>query len=1058
MALPCKQVSAPNTGGRKKKPFNRDELSDIAKRVRNKRRLFEAAGMQQRGNVARASDAMSRKVEEVEAAFMGEAAELIHLKPNQSDAIGGLWASLLGQTIRGIIDPTLTKSVAGSVRSSILEAGRIAENSVGFASRIEFSKKLGDVVASIRSITKAKGLDFNTTNRLIQETIDVAQLPKLLDTYGRTPGTERIAQLDYQKYVKEMNELGFNEVEIDGMVDAVSGVTSVFDELRTIAMAHGVATGSVGLPKLPTDDFAWRAKDLDVEEGILKNLNSGSETAQAAWTKSRATWHYIPEDDIIAANFLGTGVQELRELMVDPVAFRSFLHDNVTASQLDALVDSGVMSKLPMSSRDVFNYLVRQYELPYKDLNEMFTVDPQLAIEKYSQSLKRSVHDSAMLRTVAHDGVKYGWAVTLEQKASNPELYKDFVTLKSAGGKYLQDLDGNKLSALDSVLVHPIVARQWAGLMDVSMSPGKMGAFAQAWSTISSSLDKSILLAQGPLYPGRIFLSNMVSGVAGGMNPSHLLPAYFDMVRSSKGLDFLDNTKTRFEFSDGSKYTEQEMFKKLLIRRNVEIAPLSGSRIQSARFDALNPKNIGKALNYAWHYTNAFGTPWSGERAKRGTEYIGNLLGKQLDESFAPIGAFTQQLDVAFRWATAKSFRGGEFKDFDQMLSHLDNHFYMFDDTGALGKATKSVQSFVGYSLQNTPAMIRFALRSPQKFIAYNRIIQLQNQEHIDPNNPPPEAGFRSDDLNKYPILLQKDGNEYTTLIPTNYDPILDAFTFLDSTSKFVQRTAFGQYTGTSEEQRKQAMGKGGWQDLMRGILSNSRFSGPVNVLTGYDPFSDRTAKSDALEAGTNFLGLKMSPFSAALLSIIPPLEVLDRMNPGEKFGLREQRNEYGEVTRQGKVSYAGVPRDRADAKIGDTASKDWRFTAMRQLGMNVKVINTAVNMQSNYADIESSANEIRGTITNAQKDLKGRRMKGEVSEQEYAMREAQIEEAVDKWLQLKWDMGRIKVWGMQNKVPERDVIRRLRDAGLAADELPMPGASKTRQLIDEAAMLRGLK
>ena len=45
-----------------------------------------------------------------------------------------------------------------------------------------------------------------------------------------------------------------------------------------------------------------------------------------------------------------------------------------------------------------------------------------------------------------------------------------------------------------------------------------------------------------------------------------------------------------------------------------------------------------------------------------------------------------------------------------------------------------------------------------------------------------------------------------------------------------------------------------------------------------------------------------------------------------------------------------------------------------------------------------------------------------------------------------------------QNKVPEKDVLTRLKDAQLAASDLPMPGAQKTRELIDEAARLRGLK
>lgn len=1057
---------------RRKKDFNRGEVNDTIKRNTQLRRILDMVSVPSRDAQGEAVKTISKATELDDANFAMLTAEMVNLRPQQRDAIGGLFASMLGEKIRGVLDPTLTRSTAGEVRNVMLETKRLAEGTLDFVAKHKYVQQVDEAISSFKEVMKRRGItDRAAIQEALLDTIEIGQLPKLRQTYGEgVDAVDQVLNHRYNQYVSRMQAIGLEPVDIENMVRASEDISSVFDEERLIALAQGVDVGDVrqGLmgyfPRIATDDFKLRMNDIKEEPELFAQLKSGQMPMSTVFNRSRKTYHYIPADDQIVATLVGKTPTEVRDMLNNPTEWRRFLHDNISTDQLDTLVDTGVFHKLPMTSKEVFDYMVRQYELPYKGLNEMFILDPQAAIERYAMGLHQSVANHAIFNKVAFDGLKAGWSVLPEQVAADPQTYKGFVRLKDVDSKFLSKLDGQELDKLGEVYVHPIVADQWKGVVDLASNPAHMSQAAHAWHYISSAFNTGVLLSQGVMYPGRVFLSNLIAGVGGGMNPMYLLPSWLDTVRSMKGLEFLDDTKKVFQFGDGTAYTKREMYERLLKHRNVKVAPLTGGQqLPIVQWEALNPKNLPGALRYLWDYTNSFGTPWSGERFKRFGTYASEQLYKQLRESFAPIANFTQMMEFGFKWATLQSMPKA-FNTFDDALKHIDNYFYMFDDPGKFGGMYgRYVQPFSGYMMQNTPSMLRFMLKSPQKVVAYQRLLQLYNAETVDPQNPPPEAGFRSDDLNKYPIALQKDPNTgaYITLLPTNYDPILDAFMFVTGTADAAKHLFLGHYTGTSEEQRKQATGGAGWQKVLSDVLQGSYWESPVQILTGYDPFTGEIAK-DSLTRPTSFLGVRMSPLAKALISSVPPLDMLNRANPGGMFGLREVRDARNNVLRKAQPSImeqANLPfageRSDADTRIGDAASKNQVYNAMRFLGMNVKTIDVAKNMQSSYADIKNASSEIRGGIAVAQKSLKARQMEGSITPEQYAKAEAEINKAVDTWLQLEWDLGRVRLWMAQNRVPEKEVFSKMRDQGIATSSLPMPGAKKTRELLDEAARIR---
>ncbi len=1059
--------------GRKRKPFNRGEESDLRKLIKLRKKMLKEAAVAHTDEVVEAARVESMRKDVAESLFTAEAGDIIVLNPKQRDAIGGLFASLFGENHKSLLSPN-DFSVSGEVKEGLLEAGRVAQNMVLNAAKVDTVKRVSAVTDAVDELARKHGISKSDMRELVVDTIEVGQIPKQRRIYGSTPAIDLIQNSRYQSYRELAAGFGLDDGEIDHLIKLGEDISSAFDEVRMMASAVGVDIGKLKelgyFPRIATSDFAFRLRDLKVDENLLAELKTGRMPLSAVWQKSRKSWHYLPEDDVLAADILSVGVQELRELMGDPIAFRQFLDENVTASQLDTLVDAGVLNKLPMSGREVFEYLARQYELPYKHLDEMFVLDPEEALDEYARGLKDAVRNSAMLRTVTHDGLKGGWAITEAQKVANPEEFAGFVPLSSALPADLADQAAHTQAAY----VHPVVARQWKALIEASSNPNTLGAAGNIWHFLTGSLNRSVLLGQNVLYVGRVFLSNVVASLAVGSNPGNWLPSFIDIIRARKGgLEFLDDTKT-FAVLDGKPYTERQAFRKFLTHRNIEVAPLSGTKLEAVKFEALNPKYAPKALNYWWHYTNNFGTPWSGERITRGVEYGAALVSKGLSEAFAPIGSTTQMVELAFKWAAFKSIthKGvgnaignaalGRIKHVDSFrdaMRLLDDHFYMFDDPGTFGKGySKYVQPFAGYMLKNTPAMLRFMLRNPMKFLSYHRLLQTQNLENIDPNDPPPEAGFRSTDLNKYPIILQRveKTGEYITLMPTNYDPILDALTFVDNTGKSIQRV-FGQFAGTSEEQREQVMGKDTWQSFLNGVLNQSYWSAPVEILTGYDPYTGQVRDDKPLSKKTVFLGVEMSPLMKAVLSFIPPIEMLNRSNPFGVFGYTELKDAKGNVIRDKSSPKIPGLKDRTDrdAKALDTADRLWQVKVLRNLGANVKTIDTFSNMQMSYKDISVDSKELRTSIVNAQKELTVAYSNGAITEEEYAVRKTEIEDTIDKWLQLEFDLRRVQIWMIQHKVPEKDVFNKMRDMQIVQDQLPLPGADYTRQLIQEAMELR---
>lgn len=1056
----------PLSAGRKKKPFNTKEKSDIQK-------LKEEYHLRLEMMSSNLSNQVAKRLAELESIFNASIGEIITLKPDQYDRIGSFLAAKLGWKRNNPLNPTLNFSQAGEVRQNLLETKRVANNMLDELGKLASLKHINELKEILNRFAKEKNIPKSELRAIFVDTLEIGEIPKLNAKYGNSSGVRYFQNARYQRYLDRMEELGFSPQEIEILRNKSFAVASAFDEMRVLAEVVGVPIDKLQdlgyFPRIPTRDFYLRLKDMarkNSDEDLAKKLKFGN-TMSADWQKSRETNWFIPEDINIASEFLGISTDEMMELLDDPTAFRNFLHENLTASQLDTLVDSGVFAKLPMTGREVFDYMSKQYELPYKHINEMFIQDPLLAIEKYSAELKTATANSAMAKMVAKDGLSNGWAITKSQLEQLPEnIRKNFRPLGSLDlSKWYTP---EELSQLDNLYVHKVVADQWKSILDISSSPTQMGNFARIWTNIMYPLNKSTLLSQNVLYLGRLLLGGVISSHALGTNLASVPQSIMQIWRSSKiGFEAFDDKRV-IATINGKGYTERELFRLFYRRRGNDIAPgTSGIKIDIIRSDALNPLNMKKAFGYLINYSEIWKDPMRG--VGRGLEYFGSLAKESFDKMFAPIALAGNFIDLSLKWAAFKSLmdpslsnrtgqfisglgsRPRSFDNFDEAFRHIDEYFYMYDEVGTLTDAyAKFVRPFGIYAALNPPAMMRYAMRSPEKFLAYHRLLQLWN--YSSGGALIPEGGFAPSDETNYPVVMRIDQQtgEAFTLLPNSYDPLTDSFTFYKETGEVIQRVVFGQYAGTTKEQMAQVRGEG-IQEYLQKVFNETYYGRFASLFTGIDPLTNRKRNENTRNT---YFGIEMSPVAEAFLGFLPPIDALNRMNPGGIFGTTEIRGGRDEILQEGKPSIFGYQRTDGDRKDYTFKKANPLERVLMALGANIRAVNIGKNMGFTYAEIERTANEIGNKAREEQKTLASLRDKPEFKK-EYESRKAKLEHMLDVELQLRYDLARVLKWLSDNNIPTRDALKEIRDRNLEIQNLPLPGFEKRRELIIEGLQKR---
>lgn len=761
----------------------------------------------------------------------------------------------------------------------------------------------------------------------------------------------------------------------------------------------------------------------------------------------------VPELEAIRDDLVheagGLTADDLQDLFQKPLEWLEYLHKNLTAEQVDALVDSGILSKVPMTTKEVFDYFVKQYDLPYQKVSELFVTNPVQALEKYKNSLRRASGDSAMFRRIIHDGSKSGWIV--------PRAMSD--DPKFAGFKNLQDIDIARfgISEADAetfkgAFVHPIVYSQLSGLVELQTQPKTMHEFAQALAWLQRQLNGGALLGSNVAWVAKTFLGNTIQYVSGGGNMARIIPAHVDMMKLMRsGLEAFDDTKPFLE--DGGVFiTKREAIKRFTIGRGHDFIPMTdGQRVSDALsgYQSVNPKNIPKALHNIYTYGQLFGSPIDG--IKGSVTYTAKMLEDMQSTLLHPFAVSTNYLDISTKWGLVTSTMrikdvADNIREAQQLLSgkhfnatmddafqHLDNYMV---DYASLGKGVqwfgKYVRPFAGYAVMNPPMQLRHAMRNPTKFMAYMRLYSFLNSQNDKPDVT--EAGFSKYELNDLPMSLGYDPatKQATTLFTSNFDPIVDALVFGKDTATKVQRL-FGQNTGNGYERRSDILTPYTARQFMSDMVTKNANS-LVKVLAEVSSGKDSFTGMEIDKTKADLFGVPVSSDVAWVLGKLPLVSALDRRLGGR--GSIE--DPIGNVVSPAVPGLLGTP-DRPASRSEKTAFYTekqlgtFRASVISAVGLKVKTIDVAENNQFYLADITRTGTELSSAIKKKEMILR---------EKPTSEGLKQLEVMRSQYIQLIVDATRVKLWMEKNNVPSKDSLNKLREAGIAIRTLPIPSAA----------------
>ena len=971
---------------------------------------------------SRASDT-AMKVQEYWEGLVFEAGKLNWLQPNKQSNVSQFLADHLGQKI----------GQAGDVRESLLNVRRLVDGNLREAGIYQMMGKQRDFAQAVKNTgVKLDAADFD---RFVEEGLT----PQRLAVYGNQPQQQSLLLTRFNKFKQDMLGKGLTDDQITLLLDKANGVASQWDEVRAIALATGMNVGemtNIGyIPRIFSNPVKRELKRTNA----LGNITE--EGTQSLIAKSRETWRYLPEDHDMAAKMLGVDANQLDTLIANPGQFAEYLSKRVTDDQLDLLVDSGIMSKVPMLGTEVAEYMTKKYKIPLIDA-DVFIHDPIAASNGMIDKLKRGAQQSAMVKFLSTEGMTAGWAVPEAVVTANPGNYGKFVKLSSV------------VDVKNDLYVHPTVASNLTGLLKIAESPAEMtkaGAILKWWKSNFS------MQALGNPITGSVYLTGqLMSGMGSTVGRGAGLTDYFASLLdislvSSKGLAAFDNVKP-FRFQDGKNVTHREFVAQVLRNFSHNILPgidVTGTGAGMIDIKQLDPRYIRQ------HFENIRAAGQSGG-VKGYISEINSVLKEQRDAVFLPTLRMASMIDMAGQLAVARGKAtlgyGGVkafIKDADQALigwsttrhstwaevmTEVKQAFPMFDDVGSVTDVVTSVAPFQAWAMQNLPLQLRDMMRQPSRWYNYARMNALWNDNQMG-SDTLEAGGMQAWERDKYGFVLNNDPatKQTTMLFHADLDPRWGAISWIAGLGEDKSAEALRSKIKGESTQKK-----------INALVAKTMFSGVYKALSGIDPLTGVKRDDSPLEF-EQFGGMTMPPVVAAILSISPVLNSIDRLPviSGQRALLDPRTNAVlqpaidGWLGNQGKLTPKQLEGTEATLQV---------------LGGRVRVINRFANMKMTWRDTERVVNTLRKEQSTSQQRLQVDIKRGAVKtdSDSYKKRVAAINQMTDVMLQLNLDLGRIERWAEQNNLPPDKAFEMIEKEQLVLDDIPLPGADYLRQQLDE--------
>ena len=657
---------------------------------------------------------------------------------------------------------------------------------------------------------------------------------------------------------------------------------------------------------------------------------------------------------------------------------------------IERLVDSGVISKVPMTSVEVAEHLIKKYDLPYSGIDELMVVDPVQAYRKAKGQLSDRLRKSFTIKGMSKQAIEDGWGVTATQRAASPE-YKNFVQLSQA------KLELAGIDAPDGLYFHPMVADAVHTIIDVSTDPASLGTLASIWQYTWQLAKEQVLTTSG--FMGRQVMQLFISSALSGTNMAHIPTSISDWVKFGKGgVDVFDNVR-KFKVGD-VEYTMRDVVVEA-IKRGVldnDVGVGIGFTIGKSGDPTGNPLKIGKALqNWGAAATGQGAIPRvvDGKVRWDAVEYGAGLVGRLSGDAAAKVMGYGIWMEQAYKLAFLKTkidlslgnalgqFVVGRkprsYDSLDDIFTEMGNYFLDYGTAGMGDRMiSKNIAPFWMYMSRSMPAVFRHVIQNPTQYITYQRLYHLANEDVRQRGEDAPEGGFAPWQQGPYAHIYlphpSGDPEKFIHIPFSAIDPVGDVLNRTDDIANSVLRL-LGYHTGNSKEQLDQIDPRQS-SNVIRDVFGQfGAFKTLAGLVTGTDD-RGRSLKLRPDQEWETMLGLPLvggeySPRTRFIIeNTFPAIANLDRWNPGEVFGLREKKDPWGEVIRDGKPSVFGFNRTASDSDVDDLANGGLigMVNMARAAGLTVNSVNTLVGMGYTTKQMDGIAKELKRTFAKYEK------------------------------------------------------------------------------------------
>jgi hypothetical protein len=305
---------------------------------------------------------------------------------------------------------------------------------------------------------------------------------------------------------------------------------------------------------------------------------------------------------------------------------------------------------------------------------------------------------------------------------------------------------------------------------------------------------------------------------------------------------------------------------------------------------------------------------------------------------------------------------GQQFNTVEEAVQHARHYFYYFDDSTYLDKTLREfVIPFYTFLSKNVPAVVRYAVRHPSRFIAHQRLYSLANMPAMNEENIN-ESSVDQWSLDSNPIYWRiphgrSDGSDAYYVLPmASIDPVQSAVSMISAGTTEVLN-AMGIWRDTRTLTTGERLNRNPWSETQTNRLfksaldqSYSYYSAAVQTVSGEG--TDLSGRS--LDSSSEFLGIEMNNFTRMWLeALLPMTSTLNRYNPG---GFRGTADRYNPRTGEWTLGRPGWLGNRMSG--ADQFNNENPYSPLMYAGVKVYPVDVFLNMGRSVDDIRISINE----------------------------------------------------------------------------------------------------